>query len=263
MRRRAGLAVIVAAALLAPAARAAEVNVQFQAFAPQQTEILPGESVTWTNVSERLHTVTASDGSFDTGDFPGGATFAYTFPAVGSFPYHCTIHPTMTGEVDVRRVLLDSLPPAPVPAGSAVEFSGRAADPAAAVRIERDGGAAGFQTVATAHPAPDGTWKTSIPATSTGDYRASVGADTSSTRRLLVIDRSVLVRATRHGVNVEVVPHLPGAVVVLQLHLRDRFGWWPAQRVRLDYVSRATFRCRGHRPHAWCWSTPTVGRRWR
>ena len=151
----------------------------------------------------------------------------------------------MTGEVDVRRVLLDPLPPAPVPAGSAVEFSGRAADPAATVTIERDGGAAGFQRVATARPAADGTWKASVPATSTGDYRASVGADASATRRLLVIDRTVLVRATRHGVNVEVVPHLPGAVVVLQLHLRDRFGWWPAQRVRLDYVSRASFKVLG------------------
>jgi hypothetical protein len=151
----------------------------------------------------------------------------------------------MIGEVDVRRVLLDPLPPAAVPAGSPVEFSGRVADPTASVAIERDGGAFGYRTVATAHPAPDGTWKASVPASSTGNYRASVGADASSTRRLLVIDRTVVVRATKHRVDVAVFPHLPGGVVVLQLHLRDRFGWWPAQRMRLDYVSHAGFKVAG------------------
>jgi hypothetical protein len=34
--------------------------------------------------------------------------------------------------------------------------------------------------------------------------------------------------------------------VVLQLKLRERFGWWPIARARLDKSSRARFTVRGH-----------------
>ena len=43
---------------------------------------------------------------------------------------------------------------------------------------------------------------------------------------------------------VTVTPSDPHAVVVLQEHLRERFGWWPVARKRLDYVSTAAFRVR-------------------
>jgi hypothetical protein len=43
---------------------------------------------------------------------------------------------------------------------------------------------------------------------------------------------------------VTVTPNDPAAVVVLQAHLRERFGWWPVARRRLDYVSTARFRVR-------------------
>jgi hypothetical protein len=33
----------------------------------------------------------------------------------------------------------------------------------------------------------------------------------------------------------------------LQLHLRERFGWWPTATVKLDRQSRATFRLHGQR----------------
>ena len=75
MRRRARV-VAAAATLLAAGATAvadaasgpAGVNVQFEAFAPTQLDVLPGETVQWTNVSQRTHTVTSDDGSFDSGD---------------------------------------------------------------------------------------------------------------------------------------------------------------------------------------------------
>ena len=41
-------------------------------------------------------------------------------------------------------------------------------------------------------------------------------------------------------------PSTPGARVVLQLKLRERFGWWPVARARLDKRSRASFSVRGH-----------------
>lgn len=247
--RRGGIApaaALVAAALLPSAARAADplsVSIQFSAFAPQQVELLPGETVQWSNVSERRHTVTADDGSFASDELLGGSTFAQRFDDVGAHPYHCSVHPTMTGEVDVRRVTLAPLPPSPVPAGSRVELTGRTADPAEPVRVERADGA-GFTTIATAAPAPDGSWRASIAATRTVELRAASDEGFSGLRRLLVSDRRVAVAATRRGVAVTVAPPLPNARVVLQQELRERFGWWPARSARLDFTSQASFRVR-------------------
>jgi hypothetical protein len=75
----------------------------------------------------------------------------------------------------------------------------------------------------------------------TGDYRAGQGADSSQTRRLLVSDRKLLVRATKRGVAVRVQPPAPYARIALQQDLRERFGWWPSVFARLDYVSAASF----------------------
>jgi hypothetical protein len=137
-------------------------------------------------------------------------------------------------------VILDTLPTAAIPAGDRVEFAGRAADPSQAVRIERSTGG-DFQTIATVQPAADGSWKTSLAAQATGDYRAAVDGGVSATRRLLVSDRKLLVRATKRGVSVTVTPALPYARVVLQQELRERFGWWTTRRAKLDYVSQASF----------------------
>jgi plastocyanin len=246
--KRAGLAAVLVAALAAaaPAAVAATfpVSVEFQAFAPTPLDVLPGETVEWTNVSERRHTITADDGAFDSGDVFGGDRFTQTFDAVGAYPYHCRVHAGMTGEVDVRRVTLGVFPTAAIPAGDLVDVDGRTADPAIPVRIERDTGS-GFETVATATPAGDGTWRAKVTAERTADYRAAVGSGTSETRRLLVSDRRVLARATPSGVAVTVVPSLPYARVVLLLDLRERFGWWPVLATQLDYVSQAVFHVRG------------------
>jgi hypothetical protein len=43
-------------------------------------------------------------------------------------------------------------------------------------------------------------------------------------------------------VRVRAVPGDPGAIVALQLQLRERFGWWTVARRRLDKHSRATFK---------------------
>ncbi|MFL5895880.1 MAG: plastocyanin/azurin family copper-binding protein [Thermoleophilaceae bacterium] len=242
--RRAALAAVAAAFVSAAPATAEPavqpVNIIFQAFSPSQLDVLPGETVQWTNVSDRRHTVTADDGSFDSGDVFGGDTFSEKFDAQGAYAYHCRVHAGMVGEVDVRKVILGLLPPAAVPAGQQIDVDGRTADPLAPVTVERDTGS-GFKPVGVATPKPDGTWQTTITAVTTGDYRASVGGDSSETRHLLVTDRHVNVRAGRRGISVTVVPADPYARIQLQLDLRERFGWWPEQTTRLDYVSEAHF----------------------
>jgi hypothetical protein len=68
------------------------------------------------------------------------------------------------------------------------------------------------------------------------------GAGASETRRLLVNRRVVHVRATRTGIAVRVTPSDPGGRILLQVRRRERFGWWPLARKRLDFVSEALFR---------------------
>jgi hypothetical protein len=219
------------------------VSIQFAAFGPSAVDVLPGESVLWQNVSERSHTVTADDGAFASDVLPGGATFSARFDAVGTFRYHCTLHAGMVGEVDVRGVTLDPLPVAELPAGTPVAFTGRTADPGTPVRVERAAGV-GFVTLATAAASPDGRWQVTARVTQTGDYRAAGPAGVSESRRLTVTERRVLIRATRRGVAVTVMPPLPYGRVVLQEDSREHFGWWPGRATRLDYVSEASFRVR-------------------
>src|SRR4051812_6296898 len=111
------LVVALAVLAFAPPASAATVNVQFQAFGPSQAEVLPGETVQWENVSERTHTVTADDGSFDSGDLDPGVNFAVNFASAGTFAYHCTKHAGMTGAVAVEPGIPAGLPTAPIPGG--------------------------------------------------------------------------------------------------------------------------------------------------
>jgi plastocyanin len=245
MRRGALTVLAVAAGLVAPGAAAADVHdvgVQFAAFGPSVLDVLPGETVGWTNTSERRHTVTSDSGLFDSGDLLTGDRFALAFDEPGAFAYHCTVHEGMVGEIDVRRVILGLLPTAAIPAGDKVQFTGRTASPSQPVEIQRTADGTSFTTVATAAAAPDGTWSAKVTATTTADYRAASGEDGSQIRRLPVSDRKVLLRATRDGVRVTVTPSKPYGRIMLQQEQRERFGWWPVAVTRLDYVSQASVR---------------------
>ena len=245
--RAAAAGILAAGALLgqlASPAGAAPVSIEFQEFSPSPVDVLPGETVEWTNVSERRHTVTADDDSFDSGDLFGGDRFSVSFPEAGSYPYHCTVHPGMVGEVNARRVTLTPLPIELVPAGEHFTVDGRTADPSAPVRIERSAGD-GFETVATATAASDGTWSADVVAERSADYRAASDFGVSQTRPLRVSDRRLVVHVKPGRISVRVVPPAPYARINLELRLRDRFGWWPQERRRLDYLSRASFRVRG------------------
>ena len=73
-------------------------------------------------------------------------------------------------------------------------------------------------------------------------------AEPSPPVQLIVLDHTVTVSVRRRGpvsvVAAQVSPPDPGANVVLQLRLKDRFGWWPERFARLDAASRATFAIR-------------------
>jgi len=242
---------LAAAALLFPGAAGAgagaktqEVFVQFSAYGPSQLDVLPGETVLWSNVSSRTHTVTSDTGLYDSGDLHPDNRFTFQFNEPGIYRYHCTIHTSITGEVDVRKVTLGPLPTAAVPVGDAVEFAGRTADPSHPISVQLSLDGKKFETVGTVKAHRDGNWSTNLVARQTGDYRATSGGSVSETRRMLVGIRRVHVHATRTGLSVEVTPNLPYAPILVEAYERERFGWWPIERGTLDYVSEAEMRVR-------------------
>jgi plastocyanin len=79
-----------------------QVSIQNFSFGPGTVTVSPGVTVTWTNDDSVTHTVTAADGSFDSSSLAPGQGFSYTFTTPGTYAYHCSIHPFMTGEVVVR-----------------------------------------------------------------------------------------------------------------------------------------------------------------
>jgi plastocyanin len=60
------------------------------------------QSVKWGNNDGVAHTVTANGGAFDSGSIADGGTFSFTFTTPGTYPYHCSIHPTMVGTITVN-----------------------------------------------------------------------------------------------------------------------------------------------------------------
>lgn len=61
-----------------------------------------GTTVTWSNDDPgMIHTVTAVDDSFDSGNMAEGDTFSYTFETPGDFEYFCGPHPWMRARVVV------------------------------------------------------------------------------------------------------------------------------------------------------------------
>jgi len=67
------------------------------------TQIHVNDRVIWTNKTQNKHTVTSDPGSlsFDSGDIPGGGQYELRFSTAGTYTYHCTIHPSMVGRIEV------------------------------------------------------------------------------------------------------------------------------------------------------------------
>jgi plastocyanin len=77
-------------------------------YQPNTTQVKVGDTVSWTNDDDTLHTVTSGSGtdenagaSFDSGMMGTGKIFEHTFTTAGEYPYFCIVHPDMIGKVIV------------------------------------------------------------------------------------------------------------------------------------------------------------------
>ena len=78
------------------------VSIKNFAFSASALAVSSGTTVKWTNNDATTHTVTADDGSFDSGNIAPGGTFSHTFSVAGTIKYHCSIHTNMKASVVVN-----------------------------------------------------------------------------------------------------------------------------------------------------------------
>lgn len=75
------------------------------AFDPPRVTIQKGTTVVWINQESEVHTVTADDKKFDSGDLDRGAVFSVPFTEAGTVPYYCIFHGDRGG-VDMAGMVI-------------------------------------------------------------------------------------------------------------------------------------------------------------
>ena len=72
------------------------------AFSPKSVSVKVGQTIEWKWTDQgNPHTVTADNGSFDSGTCQPGSSFTQTFSSAGTIAYHCTLHQGMVGTIQV------------------------------------------------------------------------------------------------------------------------------------------------------------------
>ncbi len=108
IRFGAGLAILLTLGgighLAVDAAETPVVQINNYQFSPNSLTVPVGATVTWINSDLDVHTVTA-DGAppaFKSAGLDTDDKFSFTFTKAGTYSYHCSLHPHMTGKIMVQ-----------------------------------------------------------------------------------------------------------------------------------------------------------------
>lgn len=86
----------------ATAASTITVTIQDFAFHPAHFTVSPGATITVTNDEQVIHTLTADNGAFNSGDVTKGVPVAFQAPTQpGTHPFHDHLRPYITGVLTV------------------------------------------------------------------------------------------------------------------------------------------------------------------
>ena len=72
------------------------------AYEPSPITVAVGTLVSFLNLDNTAHTSVANAGAWTSANIAPGARFNVTLATAGSYPYHCNIHPGMTGVINVQ-----------------------------------------------------------------------------------------------------------------------------------------------------------------
>lgn len=248
MRRLAPAVVAAAALLAAPAAAHADaltITMPGKFFDPPRSVAVAGDTVTWRNIDLVTHDVRVAGGLFDSGPITRATSWTETFGTPGAYPFICTLHPFMSGNLDVVAATLSAAPDG-VLAGEPLTLSGRAPAGTPALGVVRTLGDGSTATVASTTPAADGTYSVKTPAVEGASYRISTpvgdspGVTPAVTARL---DAHLMVahRKRRTVVMLHTMPAAGGWRATLELYARWHYRWRPYKAVALGGDGMAEF----------------------
>ena len=79
-----------------------EIEISNFNYAPSSINVKVGDTIRWTNKDIAPHTVTSESGSeLSSQTLNIGQSYSHTFSNTGTYPYYCTFHPNMKGQVNV------------------------------------------------------------------------------------------------------------------------------------------------------------------
>jgi plastocyanin len=70
-------------------------------FNPETAKVKVGQTVCWVNEDDVQHDAQADSGEFSSSLFGHGETFSWKATKAGQISYVCSVHPGMTGKLDV------------------------------------------------------------------------------------------------------------------------------------------------------------------
>ena len=158
----------------------------------------------------------------------------------------CTLHPFMSGNLDVLAATLTATPDSPL-AGEPITLAGRAPAGTAQVAVEQSVAGGDWTALGSVAPAGDGRFRATAPAVIGASYRvvAPAGASRAVVPRVQArVDVHVTVkRKRRHtSVRVHTMPAAKRFNVTLELYSRWRFRWRAQRHAALDARGGAGFR---------------------
>lgn len=86
----------------APKAVVHTVVVEGMQFSPATLEVNAGDTVIWNNKDPYPHTATSASDGFSSGEILPSRSWKFTAKKRGTFPYVCTLHPTMKASLVVK-----------------------------------------------------------------------------------------------------------------------------------------------------------------
>jgi len=93
---------VVYAASGGKAAHATAIAIDGTRFQPREITVAVGDTVVWTNKDPFPHNVTSQDGGFHSKDLRPDQSYSFHATKRGTFPYVCTLHPTMAAVIHVK-----------------------------------------------------------------------------------------------------------------------------------------------------------------
>jgi plastocyanin len=225
------------------------VRITATAFKPATVTIATGSAIRWSNRDTKAHQVVANNGAFASPIIGAGHNWTHAFNTAGTYRYHDSLHPALTGKVVVTG------PPPEVTIGAAVPIvnygdtttvSGQVSNGQVGQTVTlyaQQYGVPSFTLIATMLTGANGVWSTSVKPSLLTAYQAH-WRSTISANILVSVRPHIAFSVSRRGraaVKVRAARSMAGRKVYIQRFTRFH-EWVKLRRVILNANSAKLYR---------------------